>query len=164
MAYPPILFRQVCSSRWGLWSDRWTRTSGSCRKLSFGTLVRFDSLPNWLRSSFTVGSLLLLMCPRMIPAALELVVFFSFLRSTALLLSGTHSKCAGLTLLRPCHPSPNEDFHISAAPGDDLIRSIVRGGQRRCNCDASQKYMRACVKFLILKHIFLYGIACWAQS
>ena len=58
----------------------------------------------------------------------------------------------------------NEDFHNSAAPGDDLIRSIERGSQRRCNYYASQKYMRACVKFLILKHIFLHGLARWAQS
>ena len=57
-----------------------------------------------------------------------------------------------------------EDFHNSLAPGDDLIRSIVRGGQRRCNCNSLQKYMRACFKFLILEHIFLYGIAQWAQS
>ena len=45
------------------------------------------------------------------------------------------------------HLAFHEDFHNSAAPVDDLILSIVRGSHRRCNCDSSQKYMRACYKF-----------------
>ena len=32
-------------------------------------------------------------------------------------------------------------FHDSAAPYDDLLWAVVRGGQRRCNCDSPQKYM-----------------------
>ena len=91
----------------------------------------------------------ILRVPREIPDVLEFVVFFCVLRSTSLPVSGAHSKCASFNL------AFHEDFHNSAALGYDLIQSIVRGGQRRCNCDSSQKYMRACVKFLILKHIFL---------
>ena len=34
-----------------------------------------------------------------------------------------------------------QDFHDSAAPYDDLIWAVVRGSQRQCNCDSSQKYM-----------------------
>ena len=56
----------------------------------------------------------------------------------------------------------HQDFHYSATPGDDLVWSIIRGGQRWCYCDSSQKYMRACFEFLILENVFF--VVCRAVS
>ena len=52
------------------------------------------------------------------------------------------------------HLAFTQDFHDSAAPYDDLIWVVVRGGQTRCYCNSSQKYMRACFDFLILENVF----------
>ena len=72
-------------------------------------------------------------------------------------MAGLLSKCVGLTRSRETVSTLplTRIFHDSAAPHDNLIWAVVSGGQRRCNCDSSQKYMRACVDFLILENVVL---------
>ena len=48
-------------------------------------------------------------------------------------------------------------FEYSAAPSYDLIRSVVRGSQWWCYCNASHKY--TCVELLILEHVFMMCVA-----
>ena len=70
---------------------------------------------------------------------------------------GVRSICAGLT--RSADLAFDWHFKYSTAPSDDLIRSVVRGSQRWCNCDSSQNYMWTCVELLILERIFLSCVA-----
>ena len=64
-----------------------------------------------------------------------------------------------------CHGNrARQGSYNSAAPDDDLVWAVVRGGQRRCYCDLSQKYMRACFELLILENVFLRCVARWAQT
>ena len=85
---------------------------------------------------------------------------FSSLRIRRFLLRFTLCRCTCFRLtLEVCrfnsvkgdrfHLAFYHDFYDSDDSYDDLIWAVVRGGQRRCNCDLSQKYMWACVNFLI---------------
>ena len=51
------------------------------------------------------------------------------------------------------HCLVDRNFHYSALPRDDLVWSVIRGGQRRCNCDSAQEYMSTCSYFLELENV-----------
>ena len=85
--------------------------------------------------------------------AVDLFGLFGVLRCIVVPVVGSHSRCAGLT--RSKETVSTLPFHYSATPRDDLIWSVVRGGQRRRNCDSAQEYMSTCSYFLELENVVL---------
>ena len=104
--------------------------------------------------------------PRTILVVFKFVIFDCVLRFVAVPVSGSHSQVCRFNVVNRdrFRLAFYQDFHDSAAPNDDLVWSVIRGVQRRCYCDSSQKYMRACFEFLILENVFLICVARWAQT
>ena len=106
---------------------------------------RFSSRPVGILSESTTGFYLVLGIPLIISVVFEFVVFGCVLRCVTVPVSGSHSKCAGLTLY---HLAFYQDFHDSAAPYDDLIWAVVRavrGGAianlRKTTCEHVSLYL-----------------------
>ena len=70
----------------------------------------------------------------------EFFVLVCVSRCFSVPMAGSLSKCAGFTRSRET-VSTLPLTRIFMTPHDNLIRAVVRGGQRLCNCDSSQKYM-----------------------
>ena len=129
------LFRQIYSVGLMLWSSSQILTNFNCCRPCLFIRCRFNSRPVRLLSESATGFYLVLWDLSSYLSSLLIRLFCCVLRCVAVPVSGSHSKCAGFYL------AFYQDFHDFAAPYDDLVWAVVRGGQRRCNCDSSQKYM-----------------------
>ena len=91
------LSRQIYSMGLTLLSGGRTLTNVNRSRLCLCILCQFNSRPVGLLSESTTGSYLVLSGPANDLVAFELVVFDCVLCFVAVPVSGSHSKCAGLT-------------------------------------------------------------------
>ena len=160
------LSRQIYSMGLMLWSGGRTLTNFSRYRLCQCILCQFNSRPVRLLRESTTGSYLILFGSAKSPGSLRIRCFrlrFTLCCCTCFWLALEVCRFNSVHRDR-FHLAFYQDFHDSAVPNDDLIRSVVRGSQGRCYCDSLQKYMRACFEFLILENVFLMCVARWAQT
>ena len=88
--------------------------------------------------------------------AVDLRGLLGVLRCIVVPVVGSHSRCAGLTRSKETVSTlPLTRIFITLPLLANLIWSVVRGGQRRRNCDSGQEYMSACSYFLELENVVL---------
>ena len=136
------LSRRIYSMGLMLWSDGQTLTNFSHCRLCLCILLQFTSRPVGLLIKSATGSFLVFSGPANDLSSLRIRHALEVCRFT-------------LVNRDRFHLAFYQDIHDSAVPNDDLVWSVVRGGQRRCYCDSLQKYMRACFELLILENVFL---------
>ena len=144
-----------------LWSGGRTLTNFCRCRLSLCIFCQFYSCPVGLLRESTTGSYLVLSGPANNHGSLRIHRFrlrFTLCCCTCFWLALEVCRF-NLVHRDRFHLAFYQDFHDSAVPNDDLERFVVRGGQRRCYCDSSQKY-----QLLILENVFLMCVAQWAQT
>ena len=138
------LSRQIYSMGLMLWSRGQTLTNFSRCRLCLCILCQFNTRPSGLLSESTTGSYLVFSGPANGPGCLQICRFrlrFTLCCCTCFWLILKVCRFNSVHIDR-FHLAFYQDFLDSAVPNDDLVWSVVRGGQRRCYCDSSQKYMR----------------------